>query len=438
MFSNKCFDGALDLENVSSSPTPPRDKKMKSALRTRMVNPHWALRLFLLGAFLASLSNLIYSLQPVSIENSTMTENLMLHPSTVETKNLTSPSIGVNEPIVSPADWVTSASLPVEVAIRSETAQLDNRPAQLLTWQCCVDPLSINPIATHPDPTKLQRNNYACPKTPSNFSWYFGPPPADKNTSVAPASIANYALDKRKWEKASYTFLGGSTTRQMYEQLLWEMPEMESNDHSRYCEDRYMFKHIKSGFPYNRSHTIDLRQEADCTKQALTKGGQARTNYVIFNIGPWWFLPVVGTVIDEQGLHWSITGGTNVTTNQEWEIDNITIPLLSSGAKQTAPSPPNVTFAGHIERVVKMMLRLKSPNAVLVYRSESHTDCDPVGSSYRGRVTEVLTKHNIPVLNISRAACLLDKPKSQHGVHSCFPSVGLRHWLLQFQRQFLD
>jgi hypothetical protein len=336
-------------------------------------------------------------------------------------------------------------SLPVGVAIRSETAQLDNRPAQQLTWQCCVDPLSINPIATHPDPAKLQSIDYACPKTPSNFSWYFGPPPTDKNTSVAPASIANYALDKRKWGKASFTLVGGSTTRQMYEQLLWEMPEMESNNYSRYCENRYMFKHIApiGGSPVNRIHTIDLRRPAYCLKQALTKREQARTNYVIFNIGPWWFLPTVGTVIDEQGLHWSITnitGGPNHSRYQEWEIDNVATPLLSgSGTKhQTSPSPPNVTFAGYIEQVVKVMLRLKSPNTVLVYRSESHTDCDPVGSSYRGRVTEVLTKYNIPVLNISRAACLLDKAQPQRWVHSCFPSVGLRHWLLQFQRQFLD
>jgi hypothetical protein len=149
---------------------------------------------------------------------------------------------------------------------------------------------------------------------------------------------------------------------------------------------------------------------------------------------------MVGTVIDEQGLRWSISGFSSRmskwTKGQEWEIDNVTIPLL--GSSQTAPSPPNVTFAAYIERVVKMMLRLQSPNTVLVYRSESHTDCNPVGSSYRGTGTEVLTKYNIPVLNISRAACLLDKAQRQQGVHVCFPSVGLRHWLLQFQRQFLD
>jgi hypothetical protein len=242
---------------------------------------------------------------------------------------------------------------------------------------------------------------------------------------MAPAIIANYTLDKQKWGKASYTFVGGSTTRQMYEQLLWEMPEMKSNKHSQYCGARYMFKNAfvgNGGFPFNWSHMIDLRQVAWCLKEALTKW-QVRTNYVIFNIGVWWIGPMVGTVIDEQGLHWSIADGpTWKDQKHEWKIGNVTTPLL--GSKQTAPSPPNVTFAGYIERVVKMMLRLKSANTVLVYRSEAHTDCDPVGSSYCGRVTQVLTKFNIPVLNISRAACLLDK--AQHvGVHLCFPSVGI-------------
>jgi UDP-sugar transporter A1/2/3 len=98
-------------------PTPHRVKKMKSALRTRMVKPHWALILFLLGALVASLSSL---LQLGSTQNSTMTDNLtFLPPSTVAPKHLTSPSIGVNEPIVSPADWVTSTSNESLVALRS-------------------------------------------------------------------------------------------------------------------------------------------------------------------------------------------------------------------------------------------------------------------------------------------------------------------------------
>lgn len=341
-------------------------------------------------------------------------------------------------------------SLLVRVEISNVTKQVENHPQQEWTWQCCVDPLSINSMPTHPYPHKLQAKNYSCPTTPSNFSWYFGPPPpthVHKNMLAAPASSIdkNYALDGRKWRNASYTFVGGSTTRQMHEQLLWEMPEMKSKHNSQLCLDRYMFKHIANA-PYSRSHVIDLRQVAPCLKQALEKR-QERTNYVIFSIGPWWFTPMVGTVIDPQGLRWSISGGPKWTTDQEWEIDSTTAAALPSitidagaGANhQTSPaSPPNVTFAGYIERVVKMMLRLQSPNTVLVYRSESHSDCDPVvGSSYRGTVTEVLTKYNIPVLNISRAACLLDTAQRQ-GWHVCFPSVGLRHWILQFQRQFLD
>jgi hypothetical protein len=214
----------------------------------------------------------------------------------------------------------------------------------------------------------------------------------------------------------------------MYEQVHWEMPETKSRKNFQMCLDRYMFKHIPVALS-GGSHIIDLRQVAPCLEQALTKK-QARTNYVIFHLGPWWFSHMVGTVIDEQGFRWSISDGPK---DQEWEIVNATI----LGSNQDAPSPPNVTFAGYIERVVKMMLRLQSPNTVLVYRSESHTDCNPVGSSYRGTVTEVLTKYNIPVLNISRAACLLDKAQRQQA-HVCFPSVGLRYWLLQFQRQFLE
>lgn len=206
----------------------------------------------------------------------------------------------------------------------------------------------------------------------------------------------------------------------MHEQLLWEMPEMESNkDHSRMCLAKHMFKHISVGRPpCNRTHAIDLRQVEMCLEQALIER-QARTNYVIFNIGPWWFAPAVGTVIDEQGLSWSIAGSPRC---QEWEIGNATIPLLGGANQTTAPTPPNVTFAGCIERVVQMMLRLQSANAVLVCRSEGHADCNPVGSSCRGAITQVLTKHHIPILNISQA----DKTQRWNGGgHACFPSVGV-------------
>jgi hypothetical protein len=175
---------------------------------------------------------------------------------------------------------------PVGIEITSnETKQFKNHPSQQWKWQCCVDPLSINPMPTHPYPDGIQAKNYSCPTTPSNFSWYFGPPPTDAKTNVAPESIANYALDKRKWNNASYTFVGGSTTRQMYEQLLWEMPEMKSDNHfqMKMCLDKYMFKHI-SGALNSGSDVIDLRRVAPCLAQALTKQ-HAKTNYVIFHLG---------------------------------------------------------------------------------------------------------------------------------------------------------
>ena len=157
----------------------------------------------------------------------------------------------------------------------------------------------------------------------------------------------------------------------------------------------------------------------------------AAPDFVVFNVGLWWSTKTIGYVIDQDGVTWNIGG----SKNSEWFVVNKTSSSLGL-------TPPDVTFATLMRSAIQMMLKVKHPRTTLVWRSESTTDCPP-GSSHRGTITPVLKQEKIPILNISEATCnyLLARnnfDKERRGPHLCFPSVCLRHWMLEFQYRFLS
>lgn len=274
-------------------------------------------------------------------------------------------------------------------------------------WKCCLNPQEVNPLDRHPDVAEVQLKPYQCPDHPSNFSWYY-------------STKTHKALDPSKWTNRTIYFVGGSTTRQMYEQLNREMPHLKYNEFSF---DRFLFSYTeKKCCMYQGHHKVDISRLAPNLHEALRK----KYDYIIINIATWWSSNSVGHLIDEKGQYWLV----NTSNDEEWRILN----------KTTNTDPPDVSFAALMDRLFRMVLEIKSPKTTLVWRSESFTDC-PVGSSFRGSISPVLRAFNVPVLNISEATCQYGELGIDNSLkmkpHLCFPSVALRHWLLEFQDQFL-
>jgi hypothetical protein len=283
-------------------------------------------------------------------------------------------------------------------------------------WKCCVDS-SLVDFQGHPDPKSVvesPRHLYACPEKPSNFSWYF---------SSGDPTASRKSLDKEKWKNKKFLFVGGSTTRQMQEQLKWEIPEVSKQ--ASFTFDTFLFKHVPRGgcCRYDASHSVDLRYLAPNLESSLAKG----YDFIILNVGTWWDSNSIGRLIDTNGTSWAV----NSTKLKDWNIIN---------ANNSSLQPPSVLFAPLMERAFRMMLKIKSPNTTLVWRSETKTDCPP-GRGHRGSMANVLKSLDISVLNISEAICSYSMQElddsAKLGPHLCFPSVGLRHWLLKFQDQFL-
>jgi len=283
-------------------------------------------------------------------------------------------------------------------------------------WKCCTNSYTVNNNPTHLKATMAQEenHNYMCPENPSNFSYYF-----------SKESLISQRFIWSKWN-TKISLVGGSTTRQMYEQYLWEKPQKaRTNVHYAGSSTNFLFEWEQVGgcCNYNRTHILNtLRLAPD-----LILHLKSAPNFLIFNVGSWWSSKAIGTVIDEQNTTWSIHG---TPPNQEWISDN-----------NSTTNSPDLSFANLMERAIIMMKEKKNRKTTLIWRSETHTDC-PVGSSYRSSVVPVLQKHDISILNISQATCNYlalrnNYDRSHTGPHLCFPSVALRYWLLEFQHQFL-
>jgi hypothetical protein len=290
------------------------------------------------------------------------------------------------------------------------------------TWKCCVDPLALNPIRQHRDPSKIENKRYSSRGNPSNFSYFY------EYSSRQETSLISSPLNPAKWANRTFSIVGGSTSRQMYEQLQWEMPQVAKQ--ASYPMARFLFQHKEeSCCTYDASHVIDIRDLAPGLKKALLQ----KVDYIIFNVGTWWSSNSIGRLIDLDGVSWNVGTGDN---QQEWSIvqDNTT----NNNAHNDLP---DVSFAALMEHAIHLILKIKAPQTTLVWRSETKTDCSPIGHSFRGSIAETLHKLQIPILNISAETCryaeqALDD-SAKMGPHLCFPSVALRLWLVKFQNQFL-
>jgi len=248
-------------------------------------------------------------------------------------------------------------------------------------WKCCVDPLRINPLV-HPNATDVQdkKHNYGCPKNPSNFSFSW---PAMRETLIP-----------RRWKNKTIGFVGGSTTRQMFEQLMWEMP---GTTEATKTFEPFLFKQDDNGkgcCTYNRTHDIDLRVLAPAVVNALRS-----SDYVIVNVGTWWSSTTVGFVTDENGLRWEVDGGRKQV--KQWHILDANISAINAkilnppaplgnatSQKVKVPTPPSVLFDHLMERALTMMQQVASPHTTIVWRSETHTDCPP-GGTFRASLAPI-------------------------------------------------
>jgi len=280
-------------------------------------------------------------------------------------------------------------------------------------WNCCVDENDIN-NHTHGDAKKVQdsRHIYACPSNASNFSYFYGDEPL--------------RFDALKWAGQNISIFGGSTSRQFHEQLLWELPGVAN---TKFDYQQFLFKQGDDTTFYKYVVELDLRSLASIVESLQTD------NFVIVNVGSWWDSKTIGSVIDENSIRWQVQGGPG-----EWKILNNS---LAVNNKKNGFSPPDVTFSKLMERCVRLMLESASSEVVIVWRSETHTDC-PSGKSFRSSVSfsNMLKHYDIPILNISEASCLYKNNRIDDtyimGPHVCFPSVSLRHWLLTFQNSFFE
>jgi len=302
---------------------------------------------------------------------------------------------------------------------------------KMMSWKCCVPTYAANPTITNTSVASAAavRIAYSCEKRPSNFSWYYG---------------YSEPLNVSKWMPTKIYFAGGSTTRQMREQLQWEMAPVKMPLKIGYDSrdsDRFLFLHHQKGSAgYVGRWILDMRALSPSLVAAL----DADYHFIILNVGTWWPSNSIGKVIDSEGITWPLLGmkqkqgWVNLTGNDiEWQINKNQISQDQAGAGKI---PPDVSFSNMMRRALLMIMKRKKPGTTIVWRSETKTDC-PVGSNYRATISSVLKELDIHTLNISESTCqyaALDIDDSNLlGPHLCFPSVALRYWLQEFQRYFL-
>ena len=247
----------------------------------------------------------------------------------------------------------------------------------------------------------MQQKNYSCPTHPSNFSWHPVPRPLE-------LSFSNF-------ENKSFSFIGGSTTRQLYEQLKWEFPKVRAS----YAGGNFLFDWQRLNgqcCKYDGSHLLDLRNLEAGVLRAIRS-----SDYVIVNVGTWWNSNTIGIVVDEDGTHW------NVTTRGDWKLRDSNTRIRSK--------PPSLRFEDLMRKALRLMLAKAAPGTVIVWRSETFTQCPP-GTGERSGVGATLRELRIPIINITKKTCAYGRmfPKQRLGPHLCFPSVALRYWLQEFQK----
>ena len=312
----------------------------------------------------------------------------------------------------------TMSKVPTDVALTNATIE---EPSQSTAeWKCCIDPNSANVAITNFSSSRTEQHAYNCEQKglrPSNFSWYFGYPRSPLNTS--------------KWMQRKIYFAGGSTTRQMVDQLYWEMAHIRQNMTIGYdFKDRFLFLHHQIRCCAHDNHMIlDMNHLSPPLEAAIASS----YDYFVINVGVWWSSNSIGQVIDKAGNWWPIKRGTG-----EWQVDKNKTSLNTS---LVGINPPDLSFSTMIRLAFELITEKMNQNAIIIWRSETKKSGCPAGSGFRSSVASVLEDSDIYTLNISDATCQYSQldldDSSQLGSHLCFPSVALRFWLQEFQRLFL-
>jgi len=227
-------------------------------------------------------------------------------------------------------------------------------------WNCCIDPLLVNPLRQHPAAQEVQdrSHDYSCPKeNASNFSWYYEHDSSvGKVSSTSSSTAAVRKFDRLQWKHTSIVFVGGSTTRQIMEQYRWEMPHAAQN--SKAIIARFLFHHIQVGNSrYGRHDVLDLNKLDPTLEQVLV---EEKPDFIVVNVGTWWDTDCIGHVLDNKGQQWSIGFHDPHNKRSEWQVRNKTRPHFRK---------PNVTFAALMKRALQMMLVQASPKTTIVWRS---------------------------------------------------------------------
>ena len=128
--------------------------------------------------------------------------------------------------------------------------------------------------------TSQRAHKYACN---SDFTMAWTPGGATCRTPT---------LTLGKWQKKKFVFVGGSTTRQMVEQLEWEFSEKVS---ARYVNAAFLFATTgRLCCSYDGSGTLDLFRIDDQVAKAVRTA-----DFVILNVATWWSSNAIGRVIDQ-------------------------------------------------------------------------------------------------------------------------------------------
>jgi len=275
------------------------------------------------------------------------------------------------------------------------------------SWQCCDNSAATLNLSEGYD---LQQMHYECPEHPSNFSYYFKQAP---EPSVVP--IMGNALDPKKWRDKRVSFIGGSVTRQMHEQLLWENVPLTW---SKYAAGHFLFaRNMTNGAccKYDATHELDFRYLDPSVEAALLS-----SDVIVVNVASWWASNTIGYVTD--------------VTGERFRVDSLRDDYVV--VNNTQSDTLSFQFSALMEVALHLMLAKKRKGTTLVWRSESFSGC-PSGD--RGAISEVLQRLGIPVINITEATCTYVKafPDQCLGPHLCFPSVAIRHWLKSLENQVL-
>jgi len=158
-------------------------------------------------------------------------------------------------------------------------------------WRCCLDS-TLNTSFGY----ELQQKSYQCPEHPSNASYYF----KKRGTS------SFHELEVDKWRDKRVSFVGGSVTRHMHEQLLFEGVPVSW---SKYVGGHFLFKRNNTNgacCKYDASHELDLR-ELDPSVQAALKS----SDILVVNVASWWSSNTIGYVTDVTGQRLRVSTRAN-------------------------------------------------------------------------------------------------------------------------------